>query len=141
MVRFLCRHRPLNYGDFGIIVDRHVDEGYSAAIQAAFPNADGSIISLAEVTRYKVMIMGLELVAFERMTMSEHGCVWRTWYPVPLVRLPGGKLFEIHDDDDLTKLRAILGSSSQPAKEPSQPPAEGRQRRPQIVWRNPSETV
>lgn len=141
MIRFLCRHPPLKGDVFGFIDDDDADEGYSAAIQATFPNADDSFISVGEITRRKVMILGLELVAFERRTMEHCGCVWRTWYPVPLVRLPDGKLFEIHDDDDLAKLRAILGSSSQPAEEPSQPPSEGGQPRPQIVWRNPSDTV
>ncbi|MER9450155.1 hypothetical protein [Mesorhizobium sp. M0254] len=118
MLLFLERNPPLDddRSDF------EVKENYSAAIRAAFPNPDDNVLSVGEVTRRKVMILGQELVLFVGQTgmeFDEHGnCiqVGGTKY-VPVVRLPDGNLFELHDDHDLAKLRTMLNLHLAPAAE------------------------
>ena len=89
-----------------------VDETRLPEIRATFPEDGDSLLSITEVTRCKLMLLGLEVLGAERMLDTfddEFGQTLQVGYSDGfLVRLPDGSVFEVKGGDDIARLRAIL---------------------------------
>jgi len=109
MIDFLLEHPPCNDREL------YVDEECAAAIRAAFPNAGDSIISVAEVTRRKMMIFGCEIIYSGQLLdviRDRNGNTLQVGYTDGVVvRLPDGSTFDVKGAHDLAELHANLSLS------------------------------
>ena len=89
-----------------------VDETHLPEIRATFPEDGDSLLSITEVTRCKLMLLGLEVLGAERMLATCHDEFGETlsvgYSDGFVVRLPDGSVFEVKGGDDIARLRAIL---------------------------------
>jgi|EndMetStandDraft_8_1072994.scaffolds.fasta_scaffold185963_2 hypothetical protein len=103
MIDFFCRHPPPEDDDVG--------EEYLGAVRA-WATAGDNLVSVIEVTRRRVTILGCEVVLFERPFVGfgdgENYTVGRASQPIATVLLPDGSPFDIESADDLAALRAML---------------------------------
>jgi hypothetical protein len=111
MIDFLRRH-PLYTDECSPKIE--LNEEYSTAIRAAFPEGGDAGISVVEetVTRRKLTLLGLEIVHVGRLldqVADEEGNVVQVGYTDGVVvRLPDGSTFAVTSGYDLAELRTQL---------------------------------